>query len=337
MSFRVRALQKGELDGLLLCFQDAFGIDDQSVSVVRNSLVNDPYFNPERIRVGVLNGRIISHVVILHRLVYVGPQVITVAGVTAVATHPGYQRQGFGSRVVQDAIKLIRQQGYDMAMLTSRVPAFFTRFGFREVPKVDGFESPPSVLAQIEVDGYDVRSLDYGDDWRAIGHVYRLWSVGLTGMQVRDSRFWETWPRRGTFPHGFSSRLDAIGLLAVKDGELAAYLAGHMSVEQSHLTISDLAHRPGHEDAALLLLRRAAERYLSSGSGRAVIQVGGNAPIIRRLRMVGVPMDVEVGPGLMVLITSQDWIKRAGFRQVDDAIEGLFRSDPPVMWQRDGY
>ena len=337
MALRVRALQKGELDGLLLCFQDAFGVDDASISIVRNSLVNDPFFHPDRVRVGLLDGRIVSHVVILHRAVYVGPQVISVAGVTAVATHPAYQRQGFGARVVQDAVHVIRQQGYDIAMLTTRLPGLFRRFGFREVPKVDGFECPSSALARLEAEGYALQSLEYNRDWRAISHIYQLYSIGMTGLQVRDARFWETWPRRGTFPHGFSSRLGAIGLLAVKGEELAAYLAGSMSVEQSHLLVSDLAHRPGHEQAALLLLCEAAQRYLSSGSGRTVLQVGGNAPVIAHLRRAGVPLEVEVGPGLMVLITNKDWVGRAGFGSPDDAIEHLFRSDPPIMWHRDGY
>ena len=110
-----------------------------------------------------------------------------------------------------------------------------------------------------------------------------------------------------------------------------------MSVEHSHLAVSDLAHRPGHEDAALQLLREAADRYLASGSGRAVIQVGGNAPVIARLRAGGVPTEVEIGPGLMVLVTGKEWVARAGFRNTNEAIEGLFRSDPPIMWQRDGY
>ncbi|MFB3880019.1 MAG: GNAT family N-acetyltransferase [Armatimonadota bacterium] len=337
MAFRVRALQKGELDRLLLCFQDAFGVDDPSLSVVRNSLVNDPYFHPDRVRVGLLDGAIVSHLVVLHRSVYVGPQVITVAGITAVATHPAYQRQGFGSRVLQDALKLIRQQRYDMAMLTTRVPGFFLRFGFREVPKVDGFECPPQALAQLPPNGYQLVPLDYARDWRTIGQVYRAYSTGMTGLQVRDARFWESWPRRGTFPHGFSSRLGGIGLLAGRDGEAVGYLAGSMSAEQAHLSVTDLAHRPGHEEAALQLLREASERYLASGSGRAIIQVGGNAPVIARLRAAGVPTEVEVGPGLMVLITGKEWVARAGFRSTDDAIEGLFRSDPPIMWQRDGY
>jgi len=338
MAFRVRALQKGELDGLLLCFQDAFGVDDASISIVRNSLVNDPYFHPERVRVGLLNGRIVSHVVILHRAVFVGNHVISVAGITAVATHPAYQRQGFGTRVMQDALRLAKNQGYDMAMLTTRVPGFFTRLGFREVPKIDGFECPARALARLEAGTrYSVSQLDFTRDWRALLAVYHHYSQGLTGLQVRDGRFWETWPRRGTFPHGFSSRLGAIGLRAEVEGKIVAYLAAYSSPEQEHLTVTDLAHVRGHEAGALKLLRQAAEGYLAVGSGRAVLQIGGNAPILSHLRAADVPVEVEVGPGLMVLIPNREWIGPAGFRNPDEAIEHLFRSEPPILWQRDGY
>ncbi|MCJ7750177.1 MAG: GNAT family N-acetyltransferase [Armatimonadetes bacterium] len=338
MAFRVRALQKGELDGLLLCFQDAFEVDDPSISIVRNSLVNDPYFHPERVRVGLLDGRIVSHVVILHRAVFVGNHIISVAGITAVATHPAYQRQGFGTRVMQDALRLVKNQGYDMAMLTTRVPQFFARLGFREVPKVDGFECPARALARLETGTrYSVSQLDFARDWRSLLAVYRQYSQGLTGLQVRDGRFWETWPRRGTFPQGFSSRLGAIGLLAEVEGKIVAYLVGYTSPEQAHLTVTDLAHVRGHEAGALKLLRQAAEGYLSVGSGRVVLHVGGNAPILAHLRAADVPLEVEVGPGLMVLIPNREWIGPAGFRNTDDAIEHLFRSEPPILWQRDGY
>ena len=338
MAFRVRALQKGELDGLLLCFQYAFEVDDPSISIVRNSLVNDPYFHPDRVRVGLLNGRIISHVVILHRAAYVGSNAITIAGVTAVATHPAYQREGYGTRVMHDAVRMIKQQGYDLAMLTTRVPRFFERFGFREVPKLDGYECPASALARLKVDGrYSVESLDYNRDWRAIAAIYQNYSSGLTGLQIREPRFWETWPRRGTFPLGFSSRLGAIGLVAMKGSDIVAYLAANATMEQAHLAVTDLAHLRGHEEAALMLLQEAAQRYLTTGSGRAVLQIGGNAPILKPLRAAGVPLEIEIGPGLMVLVTNRDWIRKAGFKNLDDAIEGLFRSSPPYLWTRDGY
>ena len=338
MAFRVRSLQRGELDGFLLCFQEAFGVEDSSISIVRNSLVNDPYFHPERVRVGVLDGEIVSHVVVLHRGVYVGSRIVTVAGVTAVATHPARQGRGYGTRVMQDTIRMIRQQGYDLAMLTSRVPGFFTRLGFREVPKMDGYACPVSALARPSVtDAYVVEKLDYNSHWPAIAAVYDKYSEARTGLQVRDLRFWETWPRRGTFPYGFSSQLDALGLVALLGGNLVAYLAAHIPLEQPHVTISELGHLRGHEQAALVLLQAAAQHFLSVGPSRAVLHVGGNAPIIPLLEAQHVPLQAEVGPGLMVLITSKGWLHEAGFRSADEAVEVLFRSPPPILWQRDGY
>ncbi len=313
-------------------------MDDSSISVVRNSLINDPYFHPERVRVGLLSGRIVSHVVILHRAAFIGNQVLSVAGITAVATHPAYQRQGFGSRVMHDTVRLVKHEGYDLAMLTTRLPNFFARFGFREVPKVSGFECPAAALARLDVGNrYSVEQLDFNRDWRALAGIYRQYSQGLTGLQVREARFWETWPRRGTFPHGFSARLGAIGLLALRQGNRVAYLGANASPEQDHLSVAELAHLRGHEQAALALLREAAKRYLSAGSGRVVLQLGGNAPVMSRLRTASVPVEVEVGPGLMVLIPNREWIAPAGFHSMDDAIEHLFRSEPPILWQRDGY
>lgn len=338
MAFRVRALQKGELDGVLRCFQDSFGVDDPSMSIIRNSLVNDPYFHPERVRVGVLDGNVISHVVILHRLVFVGGQAISVAGVTAVATHPAYQREGYGTRVMQDAVRLIRRQGYDLAMLTTRVPRFFARLGFREVPKIDGFAMDAGTLTELDVPAeYAFTALDFQRDWHTLHAIYRQYSQGITGMQVRDTRFWETWPRRGTFPDGFSARLGSLGLIAQKGGAAVAYLGASMSPEGIDLVVSDLAHQRGQEAAALALLKEAATRYLDVDLGRVIIQLGGNSPVVRALHAAGIPIEVEVGPGLMVLIPNREWIGPAGFRNPEDAIEHLFRSEPPILWHRDGY
>jgi len=338
MALRVRGLQKGELDGFLTCFQAAFGVDDQSLSIVRNSLINDPYFQPERVRVGLVDSMIASTVVILHRAAYVGNVVVSVAGITAVCTHPYYQKRGYGARVMQDAMRLVRRRGYQMAMLTTRVPDFFTRFGLREVPKVDGFECPTSALARVEVrDWCEIAKLDYNHHWPALAAIYHQYSQGRTGMQVRDLRTWETWPRRGTFPYGFSSQLDACGLVGIVDGQNVAYLAAHNPPEARHMTVSEVAHLRGHEQAALALLHAAAERFLAVGTSRALLQTSGGTPLLRLLEEQRVPLQVDVGPGLMVLFPNMDWIRPSGFRNPDEAVEHLFRSPIPVLWHRDGY
>jgi predicted N-acetyltransferase YhbS len=338
MAFRVRGLQRGEIDDLLACFQAAFGVDAASISVVRNSIVNDPYFHPERIRVGLLDGQVVSHAVILHRAAWVGGHTITVAGVGAVATHPTWQRRGYGGRVMADAVRLIRQQGYDLAMLTTRIPGFFARFGFREVPKINGYECPAGPLARLPPqERWSVDPIEYPRDWRSLGGVYAQYSQGRTGMQVRDARFWESWPRRGTFPLGFSSRLGALGFKAADGDSIVAYAAAGIPSEEPHLAVTDVAHLPGSEEAGLAAIQQAARRYTSGGSGRVVIRLGGDAPVLDLLRQRGIPLEVESGPGLMVLIPNRDWLRSAGLRRVDDAIERLFRSSPPILWHRDGY
>jgi predicted N-acetyltransferase YhbS len=338
MALRVRGLQRGELDGFLTCFQAAFGVDDQSLAVVRNSLVNDPYFQPERVRVGLVDGMVASHAVILHRAVYVGSQVVTVAGITAVATHPYFQHRGFGTRVMQDAMRLVRQRGYELAMLTTRVPGFFARLGFREVPKVDGYQCPATALAKVSIpEPCAIQKLDYEHHWPALAAIYHQYSQARTGMQVRDLRCWESWPRRGTFPHGFSSHLDACGLVGVVEGQNVAYLAAHIPVEPRQLLVTDLAHLPGHERAALTLLREAAAQFLQSGSGRTVLHMGGEAPLLKLLEQQRVPLQVEIGPGLMVLIPNEGWVRAAGFESNEEAIDRLFRSPVPILWHRDGY
>lgn len=338
MPFRVRGLRRGEVDDLLLCFQGAFGVDDASLSIVRNSIVNDPYFHPERIRVGLLDGRIVSHAVILHRAAYIGTQIVTVAGIGAVATHPAWQRRGLGGRVTGDAVRFIRHQGYDLAMLTTRVPRFFARFGFREVPKINGYSCLAPGLVGLETDRqWPIEPIEYARDWRSLARVYAQYAYGRTGMQVRDARFWETWMRRGTFPVGFSSQLGAIGLKAVGGEGVTAYLAAGIPPEDPHLAISEIACLPGCEEAALALLAEVGRRFLATSSGRAVIRLGGDAPVLDSLRARGVSLEVETGPGLMVLVANRGWLKEAGLRNPEDAVERLFRASPPVLWHRDGY
>lgn len=326
------------MDDFLLCFQDAFGVDDQSLSIIRNSLINDPYFHPEKVRVGVLDGEIISHVVILERPAWAGNQVIKTAGITAVATRPYYQGKHYGTHVMRDALKHVRRRGYDLAILTTRVPGFFVRLGFEEVPAVIGYQCPATGLARLEVpQGYEIQRLDYHEQWPLLAEVYREYSACRTGMQVRESRFWETWPVRGTFPIGFSSELGSMGMIATQGGRIVAYLAAQLLPDMPHLQVTEFAHLNDHAGAMLVLLKAAAENYLTTGGRRVVMTTGGHAPALKLISAQGIPTEADIGQGLMVMVTNRRWIKPAGFRNLRDAIQNLFFAELPVLWHRDGY
>jgi hypothetical protein len=156
-------------------------------------------------------------------------------------------------------------------------------------------------------------------------------------MQVRDARFWESWPRRGTFPYGFSSSLDAIGLYAQHDGHAVAYLAAQSQADQANLSITEFAHLNDHANALLPLLKAAGELWWGGGGRRVIIQTGGDTPVLKLLAAQSVPLELAVGQGLMTLVVDRGWIKPAGFRNQEEAIRHLFCAEVPVMWHRDGY
>jgi hypothetical protein len=103
------------------------------------------------------------------------------------------------------------------------------------------------------------------------------------------------------------------------------------------MNITEFAHLNAEPTAMLPLLRAVADAYLGVGGRRVVIQTGGQAPVLSLLAEQNVPLELEVGPGLMVLVVSQRWLKDAGFRTVNEAIGHLFFAQVPVMWHRDGY
>jgi len=275
---------------------------------------------------------------VLERPAWAGRQTITTAGITAVATHPYYQGRGFGTRVVRDALRLIRRRPYDLALITTRVPGFFARLGFEDVPAVIGYQCPATALARLEVPGeYAVQRLDYHEQWPLIAQIYREYSQLRTGMQVREDRFWETWPVRGTFPIGFSSELGSLGMIATLENRLVAYLAAQLLADMPHLTVTEFAHVNDHPGAMLVLLKAAAENYLRTGGRRVQMITGGHAPVLTLLAAQNLPIEADVGQGLMVLVTNRKWIKSAGFRNVRDAVQNLFFAEIPVVWHRDGY
>jgi GNAT superfamily N-acetyltransferase len=64
--------------------------------------------SPEWFVVGKLAGRVISIIGILKRAIRIGETSLEVGGVGGVATHPDYQRRGYGSALLQRAAVFMR-------------------------------------------------------------------------------------------------------------------------------------------------------------------------------------------------------------------------------------
>ncbi len=239
---------------------------------------------------------------------------------------------------MRDALKRIRRWNYDLALLTTRVPGFFARLSFLEAPVVIGHQCPARGLQRLPVpSGYRLAPLDYYEQWPTLAAIYREYSYQRTGMQLREDRFWESWPRRGTFPLGYSNEVGGLGYVAYAGNEIVAYLAGQILPDMPHLAITEFGHLNDHPEAMLVLLQQAAQYYLQTGGRRVLIYTAGGTPVLKLLEQHQVPFETDTAQGLMAKVISRKWIRPAGFRNVHDATNNLFFPSIPVLWHRDGY
>jgi aminoglycoside 2'-N-acetyltransferase I len=72
---------------------------------------------------------IVAHAAIVDRLLYPGDAILRAGYVEAVAVWPDLQREGYGSRVMEDINRII-DEGYELGALGTGSQAFYGRLGW---------------------------------------------------------------------------------------------------------------------------------------------------------------------------------------------------------------
>lgn len=75
------------------------------------------------------DGRIVSHVSVVERALYVGGQRLRAGYLEAVATLPDHERRGHGTAVVQAAAEFVKQ-AFELGALSTGRPPFYERLGW---------------------------------------------------------------------------------------------------------------------------------------------------------------------------------------------------------------
>ncbi len=75
------------------------------------------------------DGRIVSHASVVERVLELGGRPLRTGYLEAVATEPGRQRQGLGSRVVAEATGFIHA-GFELGALSTDAHRFYERLGW---------------------------------------------------------------------------------------------------------------------------------------------------------------------------------------------------------------
>lgn len=154
---------------------------------------NDPWRDPEGIRIAVDNGKIVSTVRVFIRKMYLHGEPVTVGGIGEVSTRPEYRRRGLATQLLKDAIGFMESRN----IVTSSL------HGSQRIYSVEGWEKVPRYYAKQPMTArklvvWDVRPANFDDhaEVERIAALYDAYARKFNGTFVRDDMaYWTEWVR----------------------------------------------------------------------------------------------------------------------------------------------
>lgn len=185
-----RALYPDELEKWLDHVSHVFTGGRQYFS---NHWHNDPWRDPEGIRIAVDNGTIVSTVRVFIRKMFLHGEPVTVGGIGEVSTRPEYRRRGLATQLLKDSIRFMESRDIVMSSL----------HGSQRIYSVEGWEKVPRYYARQPVTAkkqvpWEVRPANFDDaaEVKRIADLYDGYARKFNGTFVRDDTvYWTEWVR----------------------------------------------------------------------------------------------------------------------------------------------
>ena len=257
----VRAARAHELDEIvdLMCL----AYRPESRPRFENHLRADSSYRLDQSRVCIVDGKIVSYVRVSDRPIRIGKAVVRMGGIGGVSTHPEHRHRGYSTATLEDAIRYMEREGYDLSMLFTGIQPFYARLGWVPFPehafsmelRRTGFVKGQRPL---EKSAYEVRAFSYDSDLNRVLSIYNAHNRTRTGTLVRSDRYWRD---------GHSQYMGVLpSLVAERErtttvrGEIGAY-AG-ISFHEHGIRIREMGYVEPEALAALVraLLRDAYDR-----------------------------------------------------------------------------
>ena len=190
----IRPIRESELDELidLLCDVHNPGGHER----YRGYMEGDPTWCPSQTPVIVVENRIVSTLRIWNRWVHLGSTPVRMGGIGGVTTHPDYRGRGIATRLMEHAAEYMRDDGYDLGLLFTMIPArFYRRLGWSCVPLM-GFHAKLSRPPQPGRSALEVQPFDESRDLEEAVALYQRYNAGRSGSLLRPRPYWDYAPSR---------------------------------------------------------------------------------------------------------------------------------------------
>jgi predicted acetyltransferase len=219
----VRGATEQDFEEIVRMTATAFG--DPSSDWPREHTEHDPNHTADLHRICVVDGRIVSAMLIAWHTVHYGSALLKHAGVGDVGTLPDERHHGYSTMVLKDAIAHMQRLGAHFSILYTGIQPFYERLGWAILP----IEVPRFAFRQREAAASDARA--WVEDFDADRHlegvraVYNEFNARKTATTVRESAYWDLRFRRQPRPPLHSVRPDV--LVAGQSDAVGAYAIWH--------------------------------------------------------------------------------------------------------------
>ena len=205
-----RALGSEELEAWLDHVTSVFTGGRQYFS---NHWHNDPWRDPEGIRVAVDKGTIVSTVRVFIRKMFLHGEPITFGGIGEVSTRSEYRRRGLATQLLKDSIQFMESRDIAVSVL----------FGSQRIYSIEGWEKVPRYYARQSFTAgkqsdWEVRPANFDDEVevKRLSELYDRYARKFNGTVVRDDiAYWTQWVRTES-PNAY---------VAERDGNIEGYVS----------------------------------------------------------------------------------------------------------------
>ncbi|MGC8668099.1 MAG: GNAT family N-acetyltransferase [Chthonomonadales bacterium] len=261
MSVVVREIREAELDECLGLWCTVFRGDTRAY--FERYFYGDAFFEPKYTRVALVDGRIVSAVHIVKRLVACGECTFTMGGIANVATHPDARGQGLASQCLRQAVDVMRADGMDFSALGTGIPHFYARYGWERAYRFAG-SGAIRAMANPPQKRFFVRPYR-ADDEEAIRAIYDEYNCTRPVTVRRSHSYWRDWL-------GWAGPRHPGTVLVAQNGEgVAAYCL--YTLERTSVVVRELAARSLSEAAIEDLIWACVEAGRTAGADRAELRV----------------------------------------------------------------
>ena len=294
----VKAAEPGEYAGIRDMLDKAFK-SELVCRIVEITTGEYENFQKDDLRVVEVDGKLVSMMMLIRRPLRFGTAIVNGAIVAPVATHPDYQKKGYCSAVMRDAVQYMKAQGFDITILWG-IPWLYPHYGYSPAMLQTELFIKPKRDESVEKGRGEFRAFT-ASDLEQVTQIYHNNTATRTCTEVRAPVMsqWRTGGTEVEFEVLTDERDKVIGyyVLGTDWGRPCAHEIGVLHDDACQLIFDSLLERAKRKELKEFLCLMHPEhpfaRFAFWRGGEIRIRSGGGAGMARVLNLVSLLTKME--------------------------------------------